>query len=105
MLRRPPRSTLLPFATVFTFSEASLVIRSLFELPLSLLSATVGVAIVLSSVKVMLALAVLPAVSGSGTTTGWLPSWVGGLEGVGVGQRAELRGARRDEKKSIYVLQ
>ena len=52
---------------------------SLPELPVSLASATVGVATVLSSVKLMLALAVLPAVSVSVTTTVWSPSAVGAV--------------------------
>src|SRR5258707_14672665 len=56
----------------------SWVMLSVAELPVSLVSDTVGVAMVLSSVKVMLALAVLPGVSGSGTTTGWAPSPGGG---------------------------
>ncbi len=60
-------------------AASSLVIRSLGELPLSLASATVGCAIVVSSVKVRLALLLLPAVSVSVTTTVWLPSTVGAV--------------------------
>ena len=60
-------------------SVASWVMLSLVELPVSLLSATVGVAMVVSSVKLMLALAVLPAVSVSVTTTVWLPSAAGAV--------------------------
>ena len=60
-------------------SAASWVMLSLVELPVSLLSATVGVAMVVSSVKLMLALAVLPAVSVSVTTTVWLPSAAGAV--------------------------
>ena len=49
-------------AVALTVSEPSLVMLSLFELPVSLLSATVGVSILLSTVKVMLAFLVFPAV-------------------------------------------
>ena len=66
-------------AAALKLSEPSLLILSLPELPVSLLSATVGVATVLSSVKLMLALAVLPAVSVSVTTTVWSPSVVGAV--------------------------
>ena len=46
---------------------------------MSLVSATVGVAMVVSSVKLMLLLAVLPEVSVSVTTTVWTPFAVGAL--------------------------
>ena len=52
---------------------------SLPELPVSLVSATVGVAMVVSSVKLRLAVAILPAVSVSVTTTVWAPSAVGAV--------------------------
>jgi hypothetical protein len=52
---------------------------SVSELPVSLVKAAVGLAIVLSSVKVRLAVDVLPAVSVSVTTTVWLPSVVGAV--------------------------
>ncbi len=66
-------------STLTVSAASSLVIRSLDELPLSLASATVGCAIVVSSVKVRLALLLLPAVSVSVTTTVWLPSTVGAV--------------------------
>ena len=47
--------------------------------PLSVVKDAVGVAMVLSSVKVSVLLAVLPAVSISETTTVWLPSAVGAV--------------------------
>src|SRR5207249_5205071 len=66
-------------AAALAVSEASLVILSALLAPVSLLSAIVGVAMVVSSVKVRLALAVLPAVSVSVTTTVWLPSAAGAV--------------------------
>src|SRR5207248_2540032 len=56
-------------AAATAVSAASVVILSAMRGPASLLSAIVGVAMVVSSVKVKLALAVLPAVSVSVTTT------------------------------------
>ena len=66
-------------AAALTAIEGSLVILSLFELPVSCASATVGVAIVVSRVKVSVAFAVLPATSVSVTTTVCCPSAVGAM--------------------------
>ena len=48
-------------------------------MPVSLLKATVGWAMVVSSVNVRLAFLVLPALSVSVTSTVWLPSAVGAV--------------------------
>ena len=66
-------------AAALNVKAALLLILSVVLLPLSVVKATVGVAIVLSSVKVKLADEALPAMSVSVTTTVWLPSAVGAV--------------------------
>src|SRR2546429_689260 len=81
----PSRSrTVLPASAVpVKVGDVTLVMLSVGELPLSdpaVRSGALGaVGGVLSSAKVMLALAVLPAVSVSVTTTVWLPSAIGAV--------------------------